>query len=82
MLAKETGNKAQSGKSENLVSSLDYKMSPTPTDKVRSGGFSLSSIFWLLILMIIVVLCVAIWQGAISLEDLNLGFVKDWFNAV
>ena len=82
MLAKETGNKAQSGKSENLVSSLDYKMSPTPTDKVRSGGFSLSSIFWLLILMIIVVLGVAIWQGAISLEDLNLGFVKDWFNAV
>lgn len=82
LLGRETGNKAQSAKSSNLVSSLDYKMSPTPTEKSKRGGFSLSSIIWLLILVLIVVLAVAIWQEAITLEDLNLGFVKDWFDAV
>lgn len=82
MLARETGNKPQVGKSPNLVSSLDYKMSPTPTRESRGGGFSFFTIIWLLLLVIVVVLGVALWQGAITFEDLNLGFVKDWFDAV
>ncbi|MDO5666528.1 MAG: helix-turn-helix transcriptional regulator [Alcaligenaceae bacterium] len=82
MLARETGNKPQNAKSPNLVSSLDYKMSPTPTGDSRGRGFSFSTLIWLLLLVILVVLGVALWQGAITLEDLNLGFVKDWFDAV
>ena len=65
-----------------MVSSLDYKMSPAATDKVKSSGFSISTIIWLVLLIVVVVLGIALWQEAITLEDLNLGFVRDWFDAV
>ncbi|NLA51834.1 MAG: helix-turn-helix domain-containing protein [Alcaligenaceae bacterium] len=85
LLSRETGNKpknAGSKDSSNLVSSLDYKMSPAATDKVKSSGFSISTIIWLVLLIVVVVLGIALWQEAITLEDLNLGFVRDWFDAV
>ena len=82
LLSRETGNKPQDTMSKNLVSSLDYKISPTRTAKARGRGFSISTIIWLLILVIVIVLGVALWQELISLEDLNLGFVRDWFDAV
>lgn len=84
MLTRETGNKpavAKASKS-NLVSSLDYRMSPTPTGASKGGGFSIFTIIFLLLLVIVIALGVALWQGAISFDDLNLGFVKDWFEAV
>lgn len=82
MLARETGNKPDSGKSPNLVSSLDYRMSPTPTKESKNGGFSIATMIWLLLLVVVIVLGVALWQGAITFEDLNLGFVNNWFDAV
>lgn len=84
MLARETGNKPATGKAtkSNLVSSLDYRMSPTPTREPNSGGFSIFTIIFLLFLVIVIALGVALWQGAITFDDLNLGFVKDWFEAV
>ena len=82
LLARETGNKPHSYKPDNLVSSLDYNMSPTPTGDAKSGGFSISTIIWLLVLVILIVVAVALWQGAITLEDLKLGFVRDWFDGI
>lgn len=82
LLSRETGNKPNTTGSKNLVSSLDYKMSPTPTTKASGSGFSISTIVWLLILVVIIVIGVAFWQEAITLEDFNLGFVRDWFDAV
>ncbi|QPT40057.1 Uncharacterized protein conserved in bacteria [Oligella ureolytica] len=82
LLSRETGNKPKNSDSKNLVSSLDYKMSPTSTDKAKTRGFSISTIIWLLLLVAIIVLGIALWQEAITLEDLNLGFVRDWFDAV
>lgn len=82
LLSRETGNKPKSSDSTNLVSSLDYKMSPTATGRAKARGFSISTIIWLLLLIVVVVLGIALWQETITLEDLNLGFVRDWFDAV
>ena len=82
LLSRETGNKVKNSVSKNLVSSLDYKMSPTTTAKTKARGFSIATVIWLLVLIVVVVLGVALWQGSITLEDLNLGFVRNWFDAV
>lgn len=82
MLAHETGNRSPSDGSRNLVSSLDYKMSPIAANKRGKSGFSFSTLIWLIIILVLVVLGVALWQGTLTLDDLKLGFVKDWFDAV